>query len=178
MCIGLKERCIDCGKLTKQIVTQPCKAGSRFEYGQDLLIYRDSFPQCNAGAVDYTERSIAECGRCFRIRRSQKLHLLHLAKPALEEEQYALSRDYWPSDDVVHKDQKKARLARVIQAKRTEVAISLQHIRRQFNALSNAMRRERQDHPYGNPDGFVTPGGHFDRTSDLGGALFDALLNV
>lgn len=145
MCIGLKERCAECGKLTKQVVTHPCKAGSSHEAGYDLLACGDGHLQCNAGSVDYTERTISNCTPCFKSRRSEKMVLLQLVKQVLEAQQHELSRPYWPSDDVSHEDPKRARLARVIQAERTDVAVSLRHVSLQLNALKNALRGEESE---------------------------------
>ena len=135
MCIGLKEWCGDCDILIKQIITIPCSAGSRYPPGIDL---RPTYEmQCNgSGCVDYCERTIQNCDKCYRVWRERKILHLRRTLEVLEHNQRELEQPYWPSEeDETGPDPLKARQARNNRLMRADTAIALQIVRRQFRQL-------------------------------------------
>ena len=137
MCIGLKIRCNDCQRLTKQVITIPCKAGSRHRPGSDLRRSRNL--QCNgSGCVDYTERTIQNCVNCYWQWREDKIRELGNVQQVLQRYQRELEAPWQPDeDDETSPNPVKARRGHIHRLKRADAAIALQIVRRQLNGLRN-----------------------------------------
>ena len=144
MCIGLKVRCNDCQKLTVQIITIPCKAGSRHRPGRDLRATYS--PQCNgSGCVDYTERTTQNCVDCYNYWRICKLLQLRVTQDVLEQCQHELERPYQlTEEDEIGPDREKACLSRNYRLLKADTAIALQIVRRQVKGLENQIYDEAQ----------------------------------